>query len=269
MQRPSRFLRTPLTCALVAAVALLASGCSGFRMPGIYRIDIQQGNVITQEQLAALERGMEKRKVRFILGTPLVEDAFNQDRWDYYYSFDRRGEDRVQRVISVYFQDERLVRVAGDVRAATGPIVVDTRKDELVSVPDGYRDEGLLAALTPDFLSGKPKRQPKPAAAQTPEAAPAPGQPAAGTPAAASGEAIRITEEDERFLRDLLEGFGREDATASAAATSAPAVSAGQGSGQATEEEGVLSRWARRLGLTGEGGDTPASPPPAGTRARE
>ena len=55
---------------LIAAVATAAllTGCQELRVPGVYRIDIQQGNVITQEQLAALERGMEKRKVRFLVG---------------------------------------------------------------------------------------------------------------------------------------------------------------------------------------------------------
>ena len=127
--------------SLAVAIAAL-SGCGVVPMPSVYRIDIQQGNVITQDQLAALERGMEKRKVRFILGTPLLADTFNQDRWDYYYSLDRRGDDRVHRVISVFFEGERLVRVGGDVQPALGPIKSDTRKDELVRVPDGYRDEG-------------------------------------------------------------------------------------------------------------------------------
>lgn len=247
-----------LACRLcaAAATALLLGGCSTPRMPGIYRIDIQQGNVITQEQLAALERGMEKRKVRFILGTPLVADAFNQNRWDYYYSLERMGEERVQRVISVFFEDERLVRVSGGVRAATGPIVVDARKDEVVPVPEGYRDDGLLASFTPDFLSRRARRQARP------DAAAEPGKeqgPADGTPAARE---IEVSAEDERYLRELLDGFGRAPRDAAPAAdTAAAPPTSGQRDAQ-DGEEGLLSRWARRLGFKDEEKPPPAAPGP-------
>jgi outer membrane protein assembly factor BamE len=223
-----------------ALIAALLGGCSTPRMPGIYRIDVQQGNVISQEQLAALERGMEKRKVRFILGTPLVADAFNQDRWDYYYSLEKMGEERVQRVISVFFEGDRLVRVSGGVRAATGPIAVPERKDEVVAVPEGYRDDGMLASITPGWFSQRAKRRarsetpPEPSGAQVPAGDTAPAR------------EIEVSAEDERYLRDLLEGFGRE------APDTAPAAATEAASAQDREEEGILSRWARRLGLKDE-----------------
>jgi outer membrane protein assembly factor BamE len=223
------------TAALIAA---LLGGCSTARMPGIYRIDVQQGNVISQEQLAALERGMEKRKVRFILGTPLVADAFNQDRWDYYYSLEKRGEERVQRVISVFFEGDRLVRVSGGVRAATGPIAVPERKDEVVAVPEGYRDDGLLASITPGWFSPRAKRRARSEAPAEQSDAQAPAGDAAPV------REIEVSAEDERYLRDLLEGFGREAPDAAPAAATAPA--------QDGNEEGILSRWARRLGLKDE-----------------
>jgi outer membrane protein assembly factor BamE len=234
------------TLALSAALISLAA-CSW--VPGVYRIDIQQGNVITQEQLAALERGMERRKVRFILGTPLVADAFNQDRWDYYYSLDRRGEERVKRVISVFFEDDRLVRVGGDVQPASGPIKVETRKDELVPVPDGYREEGFLAALTPSFLSDEPKA-----------VEPATGEPAsqdtASAPQAGAGETqpapVTVTPEDERYLRELMAGFGKEPVPGAPPA----AVTSSEARPGQTDDEGFLSDWARRLRL-----DEPPPPP--------
>jgi outer membrane protein assembly factor BamE len=237
-------MKRPSILIAAAAIALLA-GCAGMRIPGVYRIDIQQGNVITQEQLAALERGMEKRKVRFILGTPLVADTFNQERWDYYYSLDRRGDERVQRIISVYFDADRLVRIGGDVEPALGPIKVDARKDELVAVPEGYRDQGLLASLAPDFLTGKPKRRVEP------EQAPVPGREtvplAAGQPVA-----VAISTEDERFLRELMADFGRGPQPIRAggvtAAGDATVSDQDQARDEQAQEEGVLSRWARRLG---------------------
>lgn len=84
-----------------------------------YRIDVRQGNYVTQEMVARLKPGMNKDQVRFALGTPLVTDIFHADRWDYVYRFEPgRGEVQSRRLI-VYFEDDKLVRVGGDVVAAT------------------------------------------------------------------------------------------------------------------------------------------------------
>lgn len=278
----SSVLRSRL--AILFAVCIL-SACADIPLPGVYRIDIQQGNVISQEQLAALEAGMDKRKVRFILGTPLVTDAFNQQRWDYYYSLEQRGEDRVQRIVSVFFDGDRLSHISGDVRAADGPIKLPERADTVVTVPDGYRDEGIFASLTPSFISGKPKRRPNkdpsedssenpskdngPSADEEPtrSAAEASDNPtsstqstASATPASSatistSSEArkdVEINAQDERYLRDLLGGFGAEGAEGSVQ-TGATASSESAANADA-EEEGLLSSWAKRLGW----GDEPA-----------
>jgi outer membrane protein assembly factor BamE len=80
-----------------------------------YRIDIRQGNYITQEMVAQLKPGMTRDQVRFILGTPLVADIFHAARWDYIYSFKPgRGEVQLRR-FAVFFTDNKLARVAGDV----------------------------------------------------------------------------------------------------------------------------------------------------------
>jgi len=102
---------------LIPLLALLA-GCTQVPMlPGLtpYRIDIQQGNYVTQEMVAKLKRGMTKTQVRFALGTPLVVDPFHPDRWDYVYVLQKRGKVVEQRRIVVVFQDEKLARIDGDV----------------------------------------------------------------------------------------------------------------------------------------------------------
>nr|VFJ45484.1 MAG: Beta-barrel assembly machine subunit BamE [Candidatus Kentron sp. DK] len=104
---------------LVAVIAALA-GCGGLSLPQVaipwvYKIDIKQGNVVTQEMLAKLKPGMDKEKVRFVLGTPLIVSAFGGDRWDYIYSLESGGKAREQRRISVFFTDDRLHHVEGDV----------------------------------------------------------------------------------------------------------------------------------------------------------
>lgn len=84
-----------------------------------YRIDVRQGNFVTQEMIAQLKTGLSKDQVRFILGTPLVADMFHADRWDYVYRFQPGHGEAQERRIVVYFADGKLSRVAGDVVAGT------------------------------------------------------------------------------------------------------------------------------------------------------
>ncbi len=92
--------------AILILICLLMGGCSigGIRLgfPGVYRIDIPQGNVITQEMVDQLQPGMTKRQVRFVMGTPLVVDTFNQERWDYLHSMESKAA-HVPRRISACF----------------------------------------------------------------------------------------------------------------------------------------------------------------------
>lgn len=81
-----------------------------------YRIDVRQGNMVTQEMASQLKMGQTKEQVRFILGTPLIADLFHADRWDYIYRFQpgRIGEDAEQRHLVVIFERNKLVAVGGD-----------------------------------------------------------------------------------------------------------------------------------------------------------
>jgi outer membrane protein assembly factor BamE len=96
---------------------VLAGTLAGCGILEPYRIDIQQGNFVSQEMVAQLKTGMTKEQVRFVLGTPLVTDIFHAERWDYVYTLDRRGAPRQQRHLAVYFQDGKLARLDGDVAA--------------------------------------------------------------------------------------------------------------------------------------------------------
>ena len=86
-------------------------------LPGLspHKIDIQQGNVVTQEMVAKLRPGMSRSQVRFALGTPLVTDVFHPDRWDYVYVLQKRGKVVEHRRIVVVFQEDKLARIEGDV----------------------------------------------------------------------------------------------------------------------------------------------------------
>lgn len=98
--------------SILILLATLTSACSFF--PGVYKIDITQGNIVTQEMVDQLRPGLSKRQVSFILGTPQVRDTFNQDRWDYLYSIQPGGGQRAQEVLSVFFEGNQLVRFEGD-----------------------------------------------------------------------------------------------------------------------------------------------------------
>ncbi len=100
--------------ALLIGLTGLTSGCGSFGFPGVYRIDIEQGNIITQEMVDQLKPGMTRRQVRYILGTPLVEDSFNQSRWDYIYLV-RNGPNTVdEQRLSVFFEGDELSYFSGN-----------------------------------------------------------------------------------------------------------------------------------------------------------
>ena len=104
----AKLMLTGLTFLGLAALA----GCS---FPGVYKIDIQQGNVVTQDMIDQLRPGMTQRQVRFIMGNPLITDTFHARRWDYLYSIQPGGGVRQQERVSLVFDaNDQLIGLAGD-----------------------------------------------------------------------------------------------------------------------------------------------------------
>ena len=97
---------------LLSTVTL--SGCSGIGFPGVYLINIDQGNIVEQDMVDQLKPDMTRRQVRFLLGTPIVEDTFNNDRWDYIRVVRRGNDTLLRRRLTVVFEDDVLVDVEGD-----------------------------------------------------------------------------------------------------------------------------------------------------------
>ena len=86
-----------------------------------YKYDVQQGNIVDQERLSKVERGMSKRDVQVLLGTPLIQDIFHANRWDYYYFLKHgRSKETETRLITLYFKDDKLDRITGDVTGGEG-----------------------------------------------------------------------------------------------------------------------------------------------------
>ena len=117
MQKTTVLLTATLCSVLLTGCASSTDGGSRLiSFPGAYRIDIQQGNVITQDMIDQLRPGMTRAQVQYVMGTPLLEDSFNRDRWDYVQSFQPGGEDRTQRTVTVFFENNELVSVQGDLK---------------------------------------------------------------------------------------------------------------------------------------------------------
>lgn len=100
----------------VISLLLLASACSSLKFPFAYQLVVQQGNYVEQDMIDKLEVGMTRRQVKFVMGSPLIEDTFNADRWDYFYTV-KRGEDELTRkLFTVYFEKDKLARWDGDLK---------------------------------------------------------------------------------------------------------------------------------------------------------
>lgn len=106
--RSARHARRAVYALFIALLFPLVAGCSSWGFPGVYRINVEQGNIVTQEMVDQLEPGMNRRQVRYILGTPLIEDPFNPQRWEYMYMV-RNGDDLLLELrLTVYFDGDRL-----------------------------------------------------------------------------------------------------------------------------------------------------------------
>ena len=95
----------------ISFLCLFINGCANLSETSffqVYKMDIQQGNLITDTMIDTLRPGMTRRQVHYIMGTPLLKDTFNNDRWDYVY--EKRGPEGLleHKKISVYFSNERM-----------------------------------------------------------------------------------------------------------------------------------------------------------------
>ena len=166
--------RPGLRAAVAAAAAWLCVGCAQLTTPidtwfplitqfGVYKLDINQGNFLSQDMVDRLKVGQTKQQVRLALGTPLVASAFRDNRWDYVYNFQRRGRVVEHRLFTVYFKDDVLARWEGDEMPQS--VQELNRLAAARSLPeDPYgQDAGVMGKII-DFF----KKMADPAAAATP-----------------------------------------------------------------------------------------------------
>jgi outer membrane protein assembly factor BamE len=118
---------------LLKAALYLIIGASLLTLNGCvrsYRVEIQQGNVISAEQIEKITPGTSRNEVRFILGTPLIEDPFHAERWDYFYSLDpAKGELVTKYRLSVWFENDQVLRTVVEGAGLPGAIEPDLEED--------------------------------------------------------------------------------------------------------------------------------------------
>jgi outer membrane protein assembly factor BamE len=141
--------------ASIVAATLALGGC-------VFKIDIQQGNYVTEDVAAKLKAGMTKSEVRLLLGTPLLVDPFHSNRWDYYFSNvkGRKAENATR--LTVFFENDKVVNFVGEARPAL-----------------------------PVSIGGAKASAPAPAPAPAPASVPAPAPAPATAPAPAPAPAVK------------------------------------------------------------------------------
>ena len=166
-------LRRPpaLRSAAALLAAGLAAGCSSWNSEDSalgwispYRVDIQQGNVVTQDQLERIKPGMHRLQVRDVLGTPLLADAFHADRWDYVFTLRQPGRPLQRRSVVLVFEGDLL-------KTVTAP-ELPTEREFIDSIARADRVlQASALELTPEQVQALPPPAP-PASAPAAETAP-------------------------------------------------------------------------------------------------
>ena len=152
-------MRKNLILLAIAAQTILPA-CETIinNLPGVYTIDIQQGNMIDQTMVDQLRPGMTKRQVLYIMGSPMLADAFHQQRWDYLYSNQPGGEERTQKRVSLYFNGDNLAGVQGDFRPSSLPVIKEST-ETTVDVPKRNIQTTMWEKITGLLSSDEPRSE--------------------------------------------------------------------------------------------------------------
>lgn len=132
-----------LLISLLVIGATLLSGCGSLRFPGVFRIDVGQGNLITKDMVDKLRVGMTPRQVRYVMGSPMIADTFNPDRWDYLYNLETGKGLLIENHLVLYFEGERLARIDNSEYKNPDQLRNDLLKQMGISVEDAKTETGV------------------------------------------------------------------------------------------------------------------------------
>ena len=116
---------------------IFISACS---IPQVYKLTVQQGNIVTQDMLDELKVGMTKRQVAYVMGTPLIRSPYQQERWDYIYTLERRDKVVKEYQVTVFFKDEIYTHFEGEVPQEEKPekqqeVLEEKKESNLLNIP--------------------------------------------------------------------------------------------------------------------------------------
>ena len=241
-------------------LTLFLTACSPSVLITPHKTDVQQGNVVTEDMLDKVKPGMTKSQVRFVLGTPLISDAFHGDRWDYVYRFNKKGELTENRRLTVVFDGDKLKTVEGTALPPSDN-VAGTKSVEPKAVPVlALASEPARPANPPALklkLDSEIEAAPQTLPAVKAEAAkPAPVQVQAEQPRRSFGE---------RFVR--LFGIGKdkepappEEKPEAQQEAEPPTNTVMTADRSPPPKRSVGERFARLIGFKEKEGDDPAPP---------
>lgn len=184
-------MRNIIITSLIPVVFLLTSctwapNLSDIGLPRVHKIDVPQGNVIEQDQINQLRPGMNKQQVRFLMGTPMLDDSFHANRWDYLYRFKPGYGEVVKKQATLYFNEGgKLVNIQGTFRPGEKADISHSTT-EIVVVPledyegDEEEEKGYWGRLV-DFFSWTDEQRGIPSTGDTPVGARGEGEIAPGT----------------------------------------------------------------------------------------
>ena len=161
------FVRSGVRMAALLALGASVAACGSFNEASRkfadsitpYKVEVVQGNVITKEQVDALQKGMSRQQVRDLLGTPLLTSVFHSNRWDYVFTIKRKGVPEQERRFTVFFDDSGLERYEGD--------EMPSEQEFVASVTTSIKNPKVpRLEATPEELAKYQKDEAKPAEAE-------------------------------------------------------------------------------------------------------
>lgn len=100
-----------LTRMILIFAITFTGACSSLRFPGVFRIDIPQGNIISADNVEKLKIGMTSRQVEYLMGSPMIQDPFHPDRYDYFYHLETGKGQVLQNHLTLYFDKGTLIKI--------------------------------------------------------------------------------------------------------------------------------------------------------------
>jgi outer membrane protein assembly factor BamE len=140
--------------SLLASLTLASCSTVLNNLPGVYTLEIQQGNIVDQNMINQLRPNMDKRQVLYIMGSPMLVDYFHKNRWDYVYSVKTSGEDMVEKKVFLVFKEvdgtDKLAGLYGDFKPSNLPVVKPS-DEKTVDLPKREIDRTLWEMITDLF----------------------------------------------------------------------------------------------------------------------